>query len=130
MSDTVTASKCPVMNQAARRHTMRRIRGTSSVWLVALALSCLLGTNGGMVLAQATGSNPLTEDGGQRLGDDQDSRPAGPHGENMEAGSKCPVTGATRQTHGGRGLFESGLVAESVEPADPSSEFAQEQSDG
>ena len=30
-----------------------------------------------------------------------------------------------RQTHGGWGLFESGLVAESVEPADPSSEFAQ-----
>ena len=75
MSDT--ASKCPVMNGAAQRHTMRLISGTSSVWLVALALGCLVGTNGGMVLAQATSSNPLTEDGGQPVAHNQDSRTCG-----------------------------------------------------
>ena len=32
--------------------------------------------------------------------------------------------------HGGWGHVVSGLVAESVEPADPSSEFGPEQSDG
>ncbi len=64
----------------------------------------------------------------------QDSPTAGSSGENAEASSKCPVMGpikdASQQKHGGWGLFEWGLVAESVEPADPSSEFAQEQSDG
>ncbi len=68
MSDTAAASKCPVMNGIAQRHTMRPISGTSSVWLVALALSCLVGTHGGMVLAQATSSNPVTEDVGQPVG--------------------------------------------------------------
>ena len=93
MSDT--ASKCSVMNGAAQRHTMRLFSGTSSVWLVALALSCLAGTNGGMVLAQATSSNRLTEDGGQQVARNKDSRTAGPHGGNMAAGIKCPVTGLT-----------------------------------
>ena len=97
MSDTAAASKCPVMNGIAQRHTMRLISGTSSVWLVALALSCLVGTHGGMVLAQATSSNPLTEDGGQPVGNNQDSRTAGPLGENTETISKCPVIGGTHR---------------------------------
>ena len=56
---------------------------------------------------------------------------AKPIGENMETSTKCPVMGGTRnRTHGGWGHVESRLVAESVEPADPSSELAHEQSDG
>ena len=93
MSDS--ASKYPVMNGAAQRHTVRRIRATSTVWLVALALSCLVGNNGGMVLAQAASSKPLTEDGGQQVARNKDSRTAGSHGGNMAAGIKCPVTGLT-----------------------------------
>ena len=93
MSDS--ASKYPVMNGAAQRHTMRRIRATSTVWLVALALSCLVGNNGGMVLAQAASSKPPTEDGGQQVARNKDSRTAGSHGGNMAAGIKCPVTGLT-----------------------------------
>jgi catalase-peroxidase len=94
MSNITTASTCNVMNGAARRRRMRRIRGTSSVWVVAFALSCLLSMTGGMVLAQASSSNPLAEDGGQQVADRQQSQPAGPHGESMAAGGKCPVTGA------------------------------------
>ena len=97
MSDTAAGNKCPVMNGIAQRHTMRRISGTSSVWLVALSLGCLVGTHGGMVLAQATSSNPLTEDGGQPVGNNQDSRTAGPLGENTETTSKCPVIGGTHR---------------------------------
>ncbi len=78
MSNTATASRFPVMNGGALRHTKRRISETRSVWLVALALSCLVGTNGGMALAQAQGS---------------ESPSAGSHVEKMEAG-KYPVSGA------------------------------------
>jgi len=82
------------MSDTAKGRRMRLVRGTSSVWIAAFALSCLLGTSGGMLLAQATGSNPLTENGGQQVADRQHSQPTGPHGENMAAGGKCPVTGA------------------------------------
>ena len=54
MTDNTAASKCPVINGAAQRHTMRLIRGTRPVWLVALALSLSVGPYGGMVLAQST----------------------------------------------------------------------------
>ena len=54
MTDNTAASKCPVINGAAQRHTMRLIRGTRPVWLVALALSLWIGPYGGMVLAQST----------------------------------------------------------------------------
>ncbi len=54
MTDNTAASKCPVINGAAQRHTMRLIRGTRPVWLVALALSLWVGPYGGMVLAQST----------------------------------------------------------------------------
>ena len=93
MSDS--ASKYPVMNGTAPRHTVRRIRATSTVWLVALALSCLAGNHGGMVRAQAADSEPRTEDGGQQVAPNKDSRTAGSPGGNMAAGIKCPVTGLT-----------------------------------
>ncbi|MGI9515474.1 MAG: catalase/peroxidase HPI [Pirellulaceae bacterium] len=73
MSDST--NKLPVMNGLDQRHFMRRVIGTTSVWLVALILTFVLGSSDGMVLAQGTTS--------------------GPHGENMAAGGKCPVTGAT-----------------------------------
>ena len=60
----------------------------------------------------------------------QNSRTSGPQRENAEAGGKCPVMGDSPQTHGGWGHVESGLVAESTEPADSPSELAHEQSDG
>jgi len=63
------ASECPVMNGAAQRHTKRGIKGTSSVWLVGLALSLWVGPDGGMVLAQSTQER------------------------HMETSSKCPVMG-------------------------------------
>ena len=64
------------------------------VWIVALALGCLVGTNGGLALAQSSSSAPLTEDGGQQVADHQNSQPTGSHGRDLAAGSKCPVTGA------------------------------------
>ncbi len=72
-TDTATASKCSAMNGADQRQTLRRFSGTSPVWLVAVALSCLVAANGGPVLAQES---------------------AGPHGEKTATGGKCPVTGA------------------------------------
>jgi len=86
------------MSDTAKGRRMRLVRGTSSVWIAAFALSCLLGTSGGMLLAQATGSNPLTENGGQQVADRQHSQPTGPHGENMAAGGKCPVTARRRSS--------------------------------
>ena len=79
MTDTANASQCPMMNGAAQRYMMRRI---SSVWLVALVLGC-------------SSSNQPTADGGQPVAHNQDSRTAGPPGENTETISKCPVVGAT-----------------------------------
>ena len=77
-----TVSKRAVMNGVAQRHIKRRTIATSSSWLVAVVIGCLMGTNVGVVLAQATSSN-------------DPARTAGPHAENMEAGARCPVTGLT-----------------------------------
>ncbi len=68
-------SRYILMNQTFVKHTMQSIPGTSSVWLVAFTIIMLFATSGGLALAQETAS--------------------GPHGENMAAGGKCPVTGAT-----------------------------------
>ncbi len=92
MSDT--ARKCPAMNASARRNRMQQLRGANSVWLGALALGCLVAMNGGPVLAQGTSSDPLTNDA-QPVAFHDGSRSIGRHGENMAAGGKCPVTGAT-----------------------------------
>ncbi|MBN2294725.1 MAG: catalase/peroxidase HPI [Pirellulales bacterium] len=64
---------------------MRIVRGTSSVWLVALALSCWVGNHVGTVLAQDASSKPSAENG------------------NQATNKKCPVTGATsaHSTHMG-----------------------------
>ncbi len=86
---TRTSSICPVMNGAVQRHKTRRIRGTSSVWLVALAVGCWFAASGGMLLAQATSPNP--RDGEPPVAENV----GGAHGENMPAGAKCPVTGLT-----------------------------------
>jgi catalase-peroxidase len=93
MSDNT--SKCHVINGTAQGNTLGRSGRTSSVWIVALTLGCLLATNGGMLLAQSTASNPLTENNSQPVASHNDSPTAGPHGKNMPAGSKCPVTGLT-----------------------------------
>lgn len=69
MADNTTASKCPVMNGAAQRHTMRLIRGTRPIWLVAVALGLWLGLNGCSVLTQSTPEK------------------------HAETSGKCPVTG-------------------------------------
>ena len=103
------ASKCPVMNGATQKHTMRSIRGISSVWLVALVFGCLVVTNDGMVLAQPTSSNPLTEDGGQTVGVNQDSRTAGPIGENTETVRECPVIGGTHRPASERHTAAGGI---------------------
>ena len=95
-------SKCPVINGAAHRHTMRLIRGTRLIWLFALVLSLWVGLDAGLLLAQST-----TEK----------------HG---ETGSKCPVMGKQagpyRHTSAGAMSVQE-LVAESTEPEDTSSEF-------
>ena len=36
MSDTATATRCPVMNEATQGHETRRISGTSLVWPIVL----------------------------------------------------------------------------------------------
>ena len=65
-------------------------------WLeLQLDLLQRMGTNGGMVLAQATNSTPLNKAGRKPVANDHGSRPAGTHGINMPAGTKCPVTGLT-----------------------------------
>ena len=97
LSDTTTESKRPAMNGVAERHKMRSISGISSVWLVALVFGCLVVTDDGIVLAQATSSNPLTDDSGQTVGVNQDSRTAESLGENAENISRCPVVGGTHR---------------------------------
>ena len=84
---SVSASKCSMMNGAAQRHTRRLTRGTSLVlvWLVALVLGC-------------SSSNPQAEEGGQSVGDNQDSRTAESLIKNTDTVSKCPVTGLTFTT--------------------------------
>ena len=46
-------SKCPMINGAAYRHTMRLIRGTRLIWLFALVLSLWVGLDAGFLLAQS-----------------------------------------------------------------------------
>ena len=69
MTDNTTVSKCPVINGAAHRHTMRLIRGTRLIWFFALVISLWVGPDAGLLLAQST-----TE-------------------KHRETGSKCPVMG-------------------------------------
>ena len=63
---------------APRLVAMRLINGASSIFLVALIASLLLG-NGGVALAQATVVNPLTDSVGKLV----------------ESNGKCPVIGGT-----------------------------------
>ncbi len=67
------ASEWLGMSGTAQRHTMRRIGGTSSAWLIALALTCWVGPYGSTAQAQ--------------------SKPEKQREKQMENGSKCPVTG-------------------------------------
>jgi catalase-peroxidase len=69
MTDNTTVSKCPVINGAAHRHTMRLIRGTRLIWLFALVISLWVGPDASLLFAQST-----TE-------------------KHRETGSKCPVIG-------------------------------------
>jgi catalase-peroxidase len=69
MTDNTIAGKYPLINGAAPGHTIRHVRGTRSIWLVALTLGLWLAPDGGIVLAQSTPEK---------------------HG---KAGSKCPVMG-------------------------------------
>ncbi len=96
MSDA--ASKRSVIDGANRQYSFRpipRIGRMSLVCLVALTLSCLVGTNGGVVLAQATRSNPLTTGDRQPAAPDATSRAASPHAVDGVSGGRCPVTGVT-----------------------------------
>ena len=54
MLNDTNASKWTVMRETVQRRTRRLITGTSSVWLVVLALNCWVGLNSGMVQAQST----------------------------------------------------------------------------
>ena len=83
MLDFATGSKCPVIKRTAQKCKTRPFGATSSVWLVVIALGCLVLVSGGMAEAQAPGSNSPTEDGGQA--------------------SKCPVTGMTSKPIAGAG---------------------------
>ncbi len=76
MTDNITASKCSVTNGAVQRRAVRLVKGTRSVWVLALALSLWVGPDGGMVLAQST-----TE-------------------KHMQNSSKCPVMGERAATYG------------------------------
>ena len=69
MTDNTIAVKYPLINGAAPGHTIRHVRGTRSIWLIALALGLWLAPDGGIVLAQPTPEK------------------------HAKAGSKCPVTG-------------------------------------
>ncbi len=53
MFDTMTPRNSPATHGAARRHTMRFVKGTTSTWLVTLALNGWVGLGGGSVLAQS-----------------------------------------------------------------------------
>ena len=74
-----------------------------SFWFGAIIVSCLLVTNGNTLLAQSS-VNPqeqeqispvsFTED----LPTTKSVKAAGPHGKDMPAGAKCPVTGLTSAT--------------------------------
>ncbi len=92
----------PLINDAPQSATWGCLRlskqhfcGASVVWLVALTLGCFAGTGGSMVLAQSSGSNPPISNGEQAVEINNGSPAAGPHGANLPAGVKCPVTGLT-----------------------------------
>ena len=53
MTHNTTASRCPVMNETTHRHTMRRIRGTRLIWLIALVFGLWVGIDAGLVSAQS-----------------------------------------------------------------------------
>ena len=61
MLSTTTASKCPAMKETAQERTLRPFSRTSSRWIVALALGCLAGTDGGMAVAQEAGKCPVMD---------------------------------------------------------------------
>jgi len=79
MPETATAGKDPVMSGAIQRNKVRPINGTSSAWLIALALGWSVVTSGSM--------------------------PA--QGGKAETGGKCPVMGAS-QRHTAAGAMSYG----------------------
>ena len=139
-------NNCGVSNAVSHRISKQRFCRTIPTWLVAVALGCLTGSQGPLVLAQTTGADPLKGVGEQPAVGTEETQPAGPHRAPVAAGIRCPVTGLTVQspvtTGASVGLHrqgkwsvmkirrlgsnvEPGLVAESVEPADPSTRIRQ-----
>ncbi len=101
MSDATTATRCLVIQGGAKRHRMRLFSGTGSGWVVGLALSCLVGTHGGLVLAETPGSDRPTQDGGTPVGDDKSPPTAESDGATMERGKHQGTGAALRPTVAG-----------------------------
>jgi len=62
MTHNTTASRCPVMNETTHRHTMRRIRGTRLIWLIALVFGLWVGIDAGLVSAQSASGKTTQSD--------------------------------------------------------------------
>jgi catalase-peroxidase len=87
-------TRCAVSNTGAHPNDKRRFRRVIPAWLVALAFGCLAEASGSGALAQTAGDHSPNGDAGRPAADSRGGQLAGPHGDNMPAGSRCPVTGA------------------------------------
>ncbi len=111
MPEAATGRKSPVMTAPFQGYVTRRSIAASSIRPVALVLACLVSTNVETLRAQGTTPIPATKEGGQSTAASLVSQPAGPHGDNLEAGARCPITGATVEAAAPAAALDAGMDA-------------------